>query len=229
MYRVELIQSYIDKNSYSRYLEIGTFKGESFFPIRCRKKIAVDPNFLFSKKDRLYSLTRNNSNLRNSYYELESNDFFQNHKNEFLKNKIDIAFIDGLHTFRASLEDSLNTLSILKDGGTVILHDCYPPHEAAAAPASSYEDAYNNRDSSWTGEWCGDVWKTIVYLRAKYPDSLKIFTIDKDYGLGVVKTLDLDLDLKIDEDLFQKIAKFDYQYLENDYRNLLNLQTQKTL
>lgn len=224
MYRVELIQYFINKNAYKRYLEIGTFNGGSFFPIRCKKKIAVDPHFLFSRKRKLYWIARNPYNIRNSYFEMKSNEFFISTKEIFLKSKIDIAFIDGLHTFKASLEDTLNTLSILNKGGTIILHDCFPPHEAAAAPADSYEDAYNKRDEKWTAEWSGDVWKTIFYLKRKYPDSLKIFTIDEDYGLGVVQPLDLNLDLEVDPDLFHEIITKDYNYLKNDYKNILNLE-----
>ena len=228
MYRVELIQNFINKNSYSRYLEIGTFKGESFFPISCRKKIAVDPNFLFSSKDKLDWILRDKCNLRNSYYEMESNTFFHK-KMKFLEKKIDIAFIDGLHTFRASLQDTLNILSVINKDGTIILHDCFPPHEAAAAPANSYEDAYLNRNENWTGEWCGDVWKTILYLKRKYSESIKIFTINEDYGLGVIKPFDLELDLEIDETLFNEINAKDYIYLMKDYKNLLNLKPQNII
>ncbi|SKB60075.1 Methyltransferase domain-containing protein [Salegentibacter holothuriorum] len=223
MFRVELIQNYINDNAYSRYLEIGTFKGGSLFPIKCKKKIAVDPHFLFSKKRKLYWIARNNCNIWNSYYEMSSIDFFTLKKKRFLDNKIDIAFIDGLHTFKASLKDTLNTLSILKEGGTIILHDCLPPHEAAAAPAESYEDAYKKRDNKWTGQWCGDVWKTIVYLKQKYPNSLDVFTVDEDYGLGVVKPLDSKMDLEIDFNLFQEINTKDFQFLKKDYKNILNL------
>lgn len=225
MFRVELIQNFINNNAYSRYLEIGTFKGGSFFPIKCKKKIAVDPHFLFSNKKKMYWIARNLCNIRNSYYEMGSNEFFISKNISFSKNKIDIAFIDGLHTFKASLEDTLNTLNILKEGGTIILHDCFPPHEAAAARADSYEDAYGKRDEKWTGEWCGDVWKTIIYLKRKYPDSLEIITVNEDYGLGVIKPLNLKLDLDIDQDLFQEIAAKDYEYLMNDYKVLLNLES----
>lgn len=225
MFRIELIQNFINKNSYSRYLEIGTFKGDSFFPLFCKKKIAVDPNFLFSKKERLKWIIKNRCNLWNSYYEMASSDFFDAKKHRLSQNKIDVAFIDGLHTFQASLEDTLNTLSILNEGGTIILHDCFPPHEAAAAPADSYEDAFKNRNEKWTGEWCGDVWKTIVYLKRKYPNSLKIYTVDEDYGLGVIEPIDLKLDLNIDQDLFQEIKTKDFNFLKDDYENLLNLES----
>lgn len=154
---------------------------------------------------------------------MKSDEFFKMKASYFLKRRIDIAFIDGLHTFEASLKDTLNTLRILNPAGTIVLHDCLPPHEAAAASANSYEDAYNKRDEKWTSEWCGDVWKTIVYLKHKYPNSLEIFTVEKDYGLGVIKLINKNLDLEIDRELFKEIEIKDYNYLSSDSKNILNL------
>lgn len=223
MFRITLIQNYINKYGYTRYLEIGTFKGESFFPIVCKKKIAVDPKFLFTNKDKLKWIFKNTCNIKNTYFQLESEIFYSLEKRYLKSNKIDIVFIDGLHTFISSLNDTLNSLEIINDNGVIILHDCLPPHEAAETPAKSYEDAYNNRLSNWTGEWCGDVWKTIVYLRSKYPETLNIHTINKDYGLGVVSLIRPINDFSIDEDLFNEINKLSYEDLRKDYKTLLNI------
>lgn len=38
----------------------------------------------------------------------------------------------------------------------------------------------------WTGEWTGDVWKTIIYLKSKYKDCLNIAVLETDYGLGYI-------------------------------------------
>lgn len=53
----------------------------------------------------------------------------------------DIVLIDGLHTFRATLEDCLNSLAYLDSSGVIVVHDCYPPHKASALVANDAEDA----------------------------------------------------------------------------------------
>jgi hypothetical protein len=99
----------------------------------------------------------------------------------------DVIFIDGDHSFRQSLRDVENSLTVLARGGVIMVHDCHPPTEAAASP-----DPLGAGD----GPWCGDVWKTIAHLRATRADLL-VRVLDTDCGVGVIergesKTIDLD-------------------------------------
>jgi hypothetical protein len=54
------------------------------------------------------------------------------------------------------LKDVTNALRVLEPGGTIVMHDCNPQHEASAhhetPPPASF--------------WNGDVWKAFVRLRA---------------------------------------------------------------
>jgi hypothetical protein len=212
MNRISVLQYLIDKNNYSKYLEIGTFKGDTFLAIRCHNKIAVDPFFQIPKKKKIQWLYKNMYNFKNIYFEMTSDKFFEK-KKDYLdeKGKRDIIFIDGLHTFEASLRDILNSLRYLKNGGTIVMHDCFPPDKAAATPANSYKEASQSGKLGPKGEWCGDVWKTIVYLTKKYPELLKVLILDTDYGLGVIqKQNEKQIDLSIDLELFEKINKMEY-------------------
>jgi hypothetical protein len=74
-------------------------------------------------------------------------------------------------------------LEFLKPDGVIIMHDCNPLSEVAALPAASYEHAANIM--GFSGEWNGDVWKTIVNLRSTRKD-LDIFVLDCDQGLGII-------------------------------------------
>ena len=223
MDRFILLQKIIDTNKFKRYLEIGTFHGRSFFPLKCKNKIAVDPDFQFTEKDKRNWKLKNFCNIRNRYFEKTSDDFF-NEEKAFLEKsgKIDLIFIDGLHTFQASLKDVLNSLKYLATDGFILMHDCYPPHKAAAVPAKSLRDAENMNLPDWTGEWCGDVWKTVIYLREKYGSVLKVHTLNADYGLGIIQIKNPDLDLKIDQNLFDKIEQMKYEEVSN-FSELLNL------
>jgi hypothetical protein len=118
---------------------------------------------------------------------------------------LDVVFVDGLHTYQQALKDVNNSLINLNEKGVIIIHDCNPPHEAAAYPADSYDHAASLSLPGWTGEWCGDVWKTICYLRSHRND-LKIFVLDCDYGLGIVMRGEPDNDLDITEDELDKWA-----------------------
>jgi hypothetical protein len=216
MIRTEVIQKILDRRKVPAYLEIRVNKGKNFFPIKARQKIAVDPSFNIARKRKLKWILKNPSNLSAKYYEITSDDYFENVKNNL---QLDVVYIDGLHTFQQSLKDVNNSLKYISENGVIVLHDCNPPHEAAAYPADSIDQAAALNLPGWNGEWCGDVWKTICYLRASRKD-LKIIVLDCDYGLGIItrgKAIN-DLNLK-EEDL----AVMTYDDLSRNRNELLNL------
>jgi len=162
MSRIDIIQNIINKKKAAKYLEIGVKRGNCFLLIRAKKKYAVDPTFRIPWKLKLKWMTKNPCNIFAKYFEERSDDFFdrKNHTGGY-----DVVFMDGLHTYKQALMDVDNSLLYLNEKGVIVVHDCSPPHEAAAYPAGSYEHAALSNLPGWTGEWCGDVWKTIVYLR----------------------------------------------------------------
>lgn len=227
MYRISVIQYLINKYSYDIYLEIGVQRGVSFLPIKCKKKIAVDPMFLISWKDKIRWNYKNFSNFSNSYFETTSDDFFSNQKT-FLKeiNGLDMVFIDGLHTFQATLQDILNSLKFLNVKGTIIAHDCFPPHNAASIYAENADLARKKGKHlpGWNEEWCGDTWKAIAYMKEKYSDKLKVKVLNTDYGLGIIQFKTSEkLDLEIDQELFNSINLFKYEDLIENPGELIGL------
>ena len=74
-FRWDLIEYLINKYSYSDYLEIGCDQDQLFSKIKIQNKVGVDPN--------------SGGNVRKT-----SDEFFKENKNKF-----DIIFIDGLHTY----------------------------------------------------------------------------------------------------------------------------------
>jgi hypothetical protein len=214
--RTNVIQRIIDKKNAQTYLEIGIFDGDNFFQIKARHKIAVDPNIKFSRKRRVKWIIKNFYNLTAKYYESTSDQFFAQINQ---KDKFDVIFIDGLHTYEQALRDVSNSLINLRENGIIVLHDCNPPNRAAAHPAMSFKHAADMKLTGWTEEWCGDVWKTVCYLRSQKKD-LKVFVLDCDYGLGIVMKGNPDTCLSLSEDV---LAKMTYENLANDKINLLNL------
>lgn len=225
MNRLSLLQDLVEKNGYERFLEIGTHKGKTFLPLNCKYKIAVDPSFRFSIPYFLKQLYRNPTNIRNRYFQMTSDKFFDK-KSSYLEKtgKLDLIFIDGLHTFEASLKDVLNSLQYLDPKGTIVLHDCYPPSKASATPANSLKEAAKMNILDWTGAWCGDVWKTVAYLKKRYDNSLHINVLNSDLGLGIIRfKKNITVDKNFDKDLFDSMNQKSYEDLKEDPENLIGL------
>ena len=75
------------------------------------------------------------------FYET-SDMFFEKHATElFSKDPLNVAFVDGLHTWEQTYQDVLNCLNYLSDNGVILMHDCNPPTAATAHPAESWQAA----------------------------------------------------------------------------------------
>jgi hypothetical protein len=103
---------------------------------------------------------------------------------------IDLAFIDGLHTFDQVLRDFINIEKFASEKTIILVHDCFAV------------DGLTAERERRTAFWTGDVWKFVPILREFRPD-LTVFTVAAPpSGLGVVSGLDPDstvLAAKFDE------------------------------
>jgi len=187
MNKEQIINYCLERNKGSNYLEIGVRSGRSITPIVAKRKWGVDPeirlsghplkNYLKKKKAFLFG-TR--------FFNMTSDKFFETHKSLLKKHEIHVAFVDGLHTYEQSLRDVDNCLKYLSDDGFIVMHDCCPTTSSSAFPAKSLADARKMNLPGWTGDWCGDVWKTIVNLRLSR-SNLAVVVLDCDLGVGVIK------------------------------------------
>ncbi len=208
--RIKIVQAIIDKIDAKRYLEIGVHNGGCFLTIKARRKFGVDPHFQIPKVHKRQAFRRDYRNLFNQYIEKTSDEFFSVDKT-IVHKKFDVVFIDGLHTYGQTLRDVENSLEALNPGGAIVMHDCLPPHEAASLAAPSLEEAHRINPPGWNGEWCGDVWKTILYLRCFRKDvSACVFDCDKGIGVVVKRKNSSDFTLskeKIDELTYSELLK----------------------
>lgn len=227
MNRVELIKQIFDKTNFKTYLEIGCRTGTSFLPINAKNKIAVDPVFKIPIQLKFKWVLKNPFNLLNKYFAVASDLFFSQEK-KYLKElgEIDVVLIDGLHTFQTSLNDVLNSLQHLNKDGIIIMHDCYPKHELAALPLKEYGSIEAMKKiEGWRGDWNGDVWKTIVYLKRTLSIYLDVCVLDSDHGLGIIRPkINIDKkQFKIDETIFFEIDKLSYKDLVKNTKAMLDL------
>lgn len=216
MERLKIINKVIEKLEVENYLEIGVFKGNLFDAVRAKRKTGVDPNFLIPRKKRIVNSFVSAGKIK--YYEQKSDDFFKSIEEKGKRINLDVAFVDGLHTWEQAYKDVDNCLRHLNQNGVIIMHDCIPPHAAAAYPAGNYDEAMNLNLSGWSGEWTGDVWKAVVQLRCN--SQLETFVLDTDYGIGVVLKApnSKKLNYKVEE-----IEAMDYDFLLQNKSHLLNI------
>jgi Methyltransferase domain len=214
MFRTEVIQKIIDHKNAQTYLEIGVEQGNNFFPIEVTSKTAVDPSFAFSTDEQAAWVVKNPCNTKAQYVRSTSDDFFASTDRV---QRFDVVFVDGLHTHEQSLRDVINALDNLQENGVIVMHDCKPPNIPAACPTKNLTEAMQMPD--WSGEWCGDVWKTICFLRSQRPD-LRVFVLDCDYGLGIVTKGTSDSILALSQ---ERLDAMNYEEVMNGEENLLNL------
>jgi hypothetical protein len=128
---------------------------------------------------------RHPGNLFNRYFRVPSDTFFDTQKQLLSSRKLDVVFVDGLHTYEQCHRDIVHALDYLVDDGIILVHDCIPTSAYAASTLPEFEKLCANPPGDWNREWCGDVWKSIVRLRIERPD-LSICTLDTDFGIGVI-------------------------------------------
>lgn len=187
MDRITVIQRIIDHVNAKVYLEIGVDTGIVISQINAPTKIAVDPQFRFTRQIKLkkfFGLTQFDP------YEVTSDDFFEQSAKGLLTNGVDVAFVDGLHTYSQCLKDIQNCLEYLNDGGFIVVHDCNPTSFSRAYPVKeSIQEVFDLADKGelpgWDRHWNGDVWKAIAHIRLERPE-LCVFTLDTDFGLGII-------------------------------------------
>ena len=181
--RTDVINIMRAQHNYQSYLEIGQGSREdNFDAIACKIKIGVDPD-----------------RQSNAAYQMTYDEFFAQNQLTF-----DLIFINGLHN-AAQVEMAIgNSLKVLHQGGTIVVHDCNPTSAAQQTVPRPPQQ----------GDWKGDVWKAWVKLRATHPD-LKMTTINVDGGCGVI-TRGKQPKLKLPTEL-------NYQGLEAHRKEWLNL------
>ncbi|MDE5833278.1 MAG: class I SAM-dependent methyltransferase [Desulfovibrio sp.] len=164
------------------YLEIGVFKGETFVDVAIPEKTAVDPAFNFD-----VSVYKNDKNIR--ALEVTSSDFFKTLREEKAKTGIsplyDIIFLDGLHTFRQTFHDFLDTMPYSHPETIWIFDDTAPYDPFCAIPNQRISYRYRAAFGIGGKPWHGDVFKCVFAIHDFYP----FFSYATVYGVGNPQTV----------------------------------------
>lgn len=184
MKRWDIINIAVKNKGYKDYLEIGLDSGRCRDRVLAPNKTTVDPS----------------NSCVTPTHKMTSDDFFKQNKEKF-----DVIFIDGLHEAEQVYRDIKNSLSCLRDGGTIFCHDMMPTSkDIQAVPRVS-------------AIWTGDCWKAWAKLRGTEPE-LYMAIVQADWGVGVIRKgeqvteKELDIPIKdMDWDFYLKhSSKFKY-------------------
>lgn len=124
-----------------------------------------------------------------------------------------------MHEFTFAKKDVLNPLNYLTDHGVIIMHDFNPVSKDA------YVTFKECKYLDCTGNWNGDVWKVIPYIRSMHHD-LYAFVLDCDLGIGIITKRPEELPLSFHE---HEIEAMTYQGLDSNRVKLHNLKPEKYL
>ena len=197
----------------SWYLEIGVLSGSSL-KVATANTIAVDPQFVLDPQ--VYA-----GKKELHLFQTTSDAFFESGRLAAITEKLDFAFLDGMHLFDFLLRDFINTEKNCTKAAAIAMHDCIPISEIAAE---------RNWDRSKTQAWTGDVWKLVPILKKYRPDlSINVFDCPPS-GLTVVSNLNPESTVLSDnyeqiltEFMGQSIASYGRDKLLND----LNIQNSR--
>jgi hypothetical protein len=215
MNRIDVIRRAFETNQGSTYLEIGVSRGKTFGKIEAPLKIAVDPHFRFWVPLMGRIRAARHSQSGELYYRMESDLFFWNHGPYFQERGLDVVLVDGLHAWQQAYDDVIHCAELLNDRGLIVMHDCSPATAVAAAPTLAEARAMPEYD----GGWNGDVFKSVLELRAR-AEGLRVCVLNCDHGLGIVTQGEPSnrLDLATDE-----IDGMSFEELDRSRKELLDL------
>lgn len=159
MSRTDVIVHLVRARGYDRYLEIGVEHPENNFDrIPVTTKVGVEA---FPRK----------SGFRDRpIHECTSKEFFETRNKE----AFDIIFIDGDHSYEGSSYDFVEACKILKDGGTIVMHDCLPRHRQLIGDKPVDAEA----------PWCGGVWRVWMNI-CQSAMRTEVMLVNTDFGCGV--------------------------------------------
>jgi hypothetical protein len=138
------------------YLEIGCADNTCFGKVQATKKIGVDPE-------------------RGGTHRMTSDEFFRTNKEKF-----DVIFIDGMHTYQQVKVDFENAKRFSNEKGIVIFHDVLPDNRYTAWPTKK-----GRPKPKGVVAWNGDVWRINFDLLEAPGMDYRI--VPNLHGMGILK------------------------------------------
>ncbi len=149
------------------YLEVGVRNGHSLARSAV-PSIGIDPAYEIDPELTLGDQVELAKNTSDDFFALDAP--LASLPNE----RIDLAFIDGMHLYEFALRDFINIERFSRPGSVIVFDD--------VLPRNSLESQRDRETKAWTG----DVWKIIPTLRRLRPDLMTIQVATRPTGLLMV-------------------------------------------
>lgn len=176
MLRSTIVQSFLDFYESPNYLEVGVASGATFHALKAGRKTAVDPRFKFDYKKAAET-------DGNSYFQVNSDTYFGEIADE--KERFDVVFLDGLHTFEQTLRDLINTLSYVHQKSIIIIDDVMPVSYLSAIDTLEKHIEIRKITRDPSAQWMGDVYR-LVYFIETFIQQYEYSTISDLHGVLVM-------------------------------------------
>lgn len=184
--RIAVVTLLLSKFKNPRYLEIGCAANSLFSSVPTTSQVGVDP-------------------LTGGTHRMLSDEFFASNRDKF-----EVIFVDGLHTYQQVRKDVNNSLKSIKVGGYIVLHDTLPRNWIE-----------QNVPPLLPGPWLGDVWKVCFESQETFGVELKIIRID--YGVAVIRVNKQGIELQnLSEDLSDQT--FEYFFINHSKLPIISYQ-----
>ncbi len=169
--KVDIINTLAKVNGWHSYLEFCTPTTGNLFRGIDRSQLSTCHRLMYncpsSYDDQM------NLNFRSESFEVSDCITAINHKSL----RYNIILVDSWHEYHTSYRDLSCCFDLLTPDGIMIVHDCLPLSESMAHPLCQ------------VGEWCGVTYKAYIDFILAHDHRLNYFTVDIDYGCGVITRL----------------------------------------
>jgi hypothetical protein len=130
------------------------YAGNTFFAVQAEHKVAVDPNFQFNAAEQTAPGVE--------FYEVTSDEYFGSIIDK--DKKVDVIFLDGLHTLEQTLRDFTNAIEYLKPDGVILIDDIMPNSYVSSLATMELATYVREFFGITDGAWMGDTYKVAFFI-----------------------------------------------------------------
>lgn len=154
----------------SSYLEIGVSTGQTFLQVSVEDRTGVDPYFRFDHQS-------HHDGIKTKLIATTSDAFFQELDP---RQKFDLIFLDGLHTYDQTYRDLQNALLHSHERTVILIDDTWPCDVFSTSRDMAITQSLRLKTSgSGDQRWHGDTYKVVPLLRLFHTDHQYATIIDR--------------------------------------------------
>lgn len=136
----------------TNYLEVGVYAGRTFENVEAAQRVGVDPYPRFFRWPRPEGAR---------FFESTSREYFDSWDGE----QFDLIFLDGLHEAQETLQDVIDSVRVLAEGGIILIDDVLPADFESSIPDEIASRQAKEQKGILHRAWYGDVWRVAEAIR----------------------------------------------------------------